>query len=254
MRLPTLLSTLLAAAAAATASASRVAPVFIQPLTSPETAPALLAELAVPDQPASTTSDTTSASSPAEVLSYEAPDLPDSASLVRIGVYDAAAKRWASSTSVVSVENFAKGYAPHFVLSIDGSGEGEYLGVLCRGVAIDAGQTRDFGPQAVVVRVGEGAQPALGKPVVLSPEGRNVEEVAEKSLLQKFVFTLLLLVLVRDANVVCLQVLVGASYRCVPYGFRRRRRWEIIDLVSMFGYVIFLLGRSRQVKLFMFAW
>ena len=198
MKLQSLLAAVLAATAnLASGSASendRVASIFIQPVSSPDTSPTLLAELAVPKiESTSSSSDSTTSSSttPAEVLSYEAPDLSDSESqqqqqLLRIGVYDPTTKRWTSPTSVMSAANFAKGYAPHFVLSE--GGDGSYLGVVCRGVAIDAGHTRDFGPQAVVVRTAAGAQPALGKPVVLNPEGRKVEEVGEKTFFQKYVY------------------------------------------------------------------
>ncbi|KAK4240309.1 histone chaperone domain CHZ-domain-containing protein [Achaetomium macrosporum] len=198
MRVPTVLSALLAAVLASAAeSTSRTASIYIQPLTTAETepTPSLLAELAVPDLPSTTeTSEETS-----EVLSYEAPDLdPSTTQLVRIGVYDAASQRWVSSTSVASAENFAKGYAPHFVLSLDA--EGNYLGVLCRGVAIDAGQTRDFGPQAVVVRTGLGPQPVLGKPVMMSPDGRKVVAPEEKTFLQKYWWALAIGALTLIAN------------------------------------------------------
>ncbi|OAA67847.1 cyclin-dependent protein kinase regulator pho80 [Niveomyces insectorum RCEF 264] len=86
------------------------------------------------------------------------------------------------------------GYRPHFVLTV-GPTAGEaasnphsttYLGVACRGRAIDAGATRDFGPQATVVVAGAGAVPALERPVVLSPEGTPAAPVEEKSLLQRY--------------------------------------------------------------------
>jgi hypothetical protein len=205
MRLPTLLLTLLAGAATAALASddttTRTAAIYIQPLTgsssTPSTPPALLAELAIPDNSPEDNSDIV----PAEVLSYSAPDLsddeaddnattnPDQNKLVRIGIYSPSTRTWLSSTTVTSTSNFAKGYAPHFVLTLDGEGEGNnVLGVACRGVAIDAGVTRDFGPQAVVVRTGLGSQPALGRPVVLSPEGRKVGEEVEKSFVQKWVF------------------------------------------------------------------
>ncbi|KAK4102645.1 hypothetical protein N658DRAFT_469340 [Parathielavia hyrcaniae] len=209
MRLPNLLSTLLAAtaslASARDAGATRTAAIYIQPLTSPASPPSLLAEVAIPDDEpeaaaaATTGQDPATTTTAAEVLSYSAPDLPethddqdDRSPLLRIGLYDPSTGHWLSSTSVASASNFAKGYAPHFVLSLGGGGGGgddggkdEVLGVVCRGVAIDAGVTRDFGPQARVVRTLEGAQPALGKPVVLAEGGRRVEEV-EKSFVQKY--------------------------------------------------------------------
>lgn len=198
MRLPALLSALLAGAATlalASEESTRTAAIYIQPLADPSTPPSLLAEVAIPDidspSPSTPNSRGEDDDTPttAEVLSYAAPELPDddkdattNNNLVRIGIYSPSTRAWLSSTSVASTANFAKGYAPHFAVTVDG--DGNYVGVACRGVAIDAGVTRDFGPQAVVLRTAPGAQPALGKPVVLSPEGRKVEEV-EKSFLQK---------------------------------------------------------------------
>ncbi|KAK3683559.1 histone chaperone domain CHZ-domain-containing protein [Podospora appendiculata] len=198
MRLFALLPALLAA----TLAESRTMSIFLQPITSPETTPSLLAEIRYEAVEASSPSSASEPTTPptttiaSEVSSYEAPDLPEGAKLLRIGAYDEAAARWVSSTSVLSVDNFAKGYSPHFVLSVDGGDDGNVdggtvVGVACRGVRIDAGQTRDFGPQAVVVVAGKGKQPDLNKPVVLSPEGRKVE-VQEKTFLQKYMAFLFL--------------------------------------------------------------
>ncbi|KAL2131301.1 hypothetical protein VTI74DRAFT_5285 [Chaetomium olivicolor] len=191
MRLPTLFTSLLAATAHLTSASdatTRTAAIYIQPLTSPGTPPSLLAELAIPDL------NPSPSETAAEVLTYEAPELPEDGEgpsttttppLVRVGVYDAKSSRWTSSTSVLSAKNFAKGYAPHFELTLDPEGM-EVVGVVCKGVAIDAGVTRDFGPKGVVVRISDGEQPRLGKPVVLSPEGRRVTEEGEKTFLQKY--------------------------------------------------------------------
>jgi len=171
MRLLSLASALLWAALAR--ADVRSASVYIQPVGS-TAAPSLLAEIKY---------DVLEPSS-AEVSSFEAPELPEDASLVRIGIYDTKTKSWISSTSVASVDNFSKGYSPHFVLSVDG--QGNYLGASCKGVLVDAGVTRDFGPQVAVIASTPGKQPELNKPVVLSPEGRTVEPPEEKSLLQKY--------------------------------------------------------------------
>jgi hypothetical protein len=155
----------------------RTAAIYLQPITAPETKPTLLAEIQYE----------TTDPSVSEVITYEAPELPEEARLLRVGVYDAASARWESSTSVMSVDNFSKGYSPHFTLSVDR--EGNYVGASCRGVLIDAGQTRDFGPQVKIVVAGQGKQPDLNKPVVLSPEGKKVVP-EEKSFLQKYVHPL----------------------------------------------------------------
>ena len=172
------IASLLAVLGATLVSAeSRTASVFVQPVTSPEeTVPASpLAEIAY---------ESTDPSAGPEVTSYEAPELPEGTSLVRVGIYDEAASAWLSSTSVASTDNFDKGYSPHITISVDA--KGNYLGVALRGVRIDAGQTRDFGPQARLVVTAPGKQPDLNKPVVLSPEGKKVEP-EEKTFLQKCV-------------------------------------------------------------------
>ena len=170
MRISTLLSALCAAALAS--AQIRTAKVYIQPISTKLSPPTPLGDVefdvAVP--------------STARVTDYEAPELPADATLVRVGLYDAKAAQWLSSTSVASVQNFAKGYSPALLLAVDA--RGDVLGAALRGVRIDAGQTRDFGPQAVVTVAGRGARPALNKPVVLSPEGKKVV-VEEKTFLQK---------------------------------------------------------------------
>jgi hypothetical protein len=156
----------------------RLASIYVQPIVRPSTPPVLLAEV---------TYDTLDSSN-AKVSAFEAPELPSDAELVRVGIYDPVTARWSSSTSVASVDNFGKGYAPSIVLSVDGAGN--YLGVSLKGVRIDAGQTRDFGPQAAVVVASVGRQPELNKPVVLSPEGKKLTPEPEKTFLQKYVFLL----------------------------------------------------------------
>lgn len=175
MKPTTILSSLTGLLFASFASASeRTSAIYIQEITTSPAAPALLAELQYDPLVASD----------ARILTYEAPEISDGTRLVRVGVYDPAAKAWTSSTSVASVDNFEKGYSPALMLSVDQAGEP--ISVALRGVRIDAGQTRDFGPQAVVLVTEAGKQPDLNKPVVLSPEGKQVVP-EEKSMLQKYV-------------------------------------------------------------------
>jgi hypothetical protein len=109
----------------------------------------------------------------------------------RVGVYDATARRWTSATSVAAAENFAKGYGTHVVLSVahpdEADGDAAVVSAALRGVRIDAGATRDFGPKALVRVAAKGEQVSLGKPVVLSPEGKAkvAGEQEEKTFLQK---------------------------------------------------------------------
>ncbi|GJC82316.1 hypothetical protein ColLi_05154 [Colletotrichum liriopes] len=179
MRATTLLSALFAATLAA--AETRLAKVYIEPVSPTPQTPVLLAEV---EYDAKRPAD-------ASVTSYEAPDLSAGANdspapkLVRIGVFDPSTSEWTSSVSVASTENFDKGYAPNIILSVDGV-SGDVVGAGLKGVRIDAGATRDFGPQAVV-RVGvQGKTPELNKPVVLSPEGRKVVQ-EEKPFWQKYV-------------------------------------------------------------------
>ncbi|EGR47943.1 uncharacterized protein TRIREDRAFT_62922 [Trichoderma reesei QM6a] len=170
MRINALFSAL--CAAALVQAGFRTAQIYIQPVETPET-PSLLAEVAFDASNGAASS----------IISYEAPELPESAQLVRVGLYDTKSARWISGTTVASVDNFDKGYSPNLVLSVDA--HGELLSAALKGVRIDAGQTRDFGPQIVVLPALKGKQPELNKPVVLSPEGKKVEE-EEKTILQKY--------------------------------------------------------------------
>lgn len=231
MKLPTILSGLAALAALASAD-RRTATIYIQPILShhQQSAPVPLATLEYDaggkdlNTAASTEGDADS-SSEIKILSYEAPELPPDASLVRVGVWDGSSSssssiaggggRWISSTTLASAENFAKGYAPVLAVTISpsisastsssknskgaggggGGGGGDILGVAIKGVAVDAGYTRDFGPKAVLVRTEPGRQVDLNRPVVLGPEGKTVEAEPEKSLLQKYWWLIAVVVL-----------------------------------------------------------
>lgn len=151
----------------------RVAKVFIQPILASSPTPSPFAEVAY--DPASLASSS--------LYSFEAPEIAAAASEVRIGMYDPKSKRWLSGTTVAGVDNFSKGYSLNIMLTIDS--RGEVLSVACKGVRIDAGQTRDFGPKAVVLVETTGMTPQLNKPVVLSPGGKMVEPEPEKTFLQK---------------------------------------------------------------------
>lgn len=116
---------------------------------------------------------------------YIHPDLSPDVKLLRVGVYDAVAKQWRSSVSTTSVENFGRGIRPTIVLSLDQ--DGQVLVASIKGAAVDAGQTRDFGPTAKIVTMKRGKLPELNKPIVLSKEGTLDEPEPEKTLLQRSV-------------------------------------------------------------------
>ncbi|KAI0193627.1 hypothetical protein EV127DRAFT_247217 [Xylaria flabelliformis] len=183
MKLATIISGLAGLALASFASASeRTATIYIQAVAASPAAPVPLAELQYD----------VLAPSNAQVLTYEAPELPDETRLVRVGTYDPAAKQWSSSTSVASVDNFDKGFSPALMLSVDHSGAP--ISAAIRGVRIDAGQTRDFGPQAMILVTEAGKQPDLNKPIVLSPEGKQVVP-EQKTMLQKYWWVIALVVM-----------------------------------------------------------
>jgi hypothetical protein len=220
MRLFSILSSLLLAILVT--AEPHTASIYLQPVVAAPTepAPALLAEVHYDTAVVDST----------KVLNFEFPELPEGAEHVRIGVYDAKAKRWASSTSLAHVDNFSKGYAPTIILTVNPSGR-DVVGVAFKGVLIDAGQTRDFGPSAVVHEVSPGKQPELNKPVVLSPGGRKVVE-EEKTFLQKYdALGVVINSRHNDGLVLILeQVLVVDSNWSDDAGYGgRRRREEIID-------------------------
>ncbi|KAG5935864.1 hypothetical protein E4U60_002905 [Claviceps pazoutovae] len=160
-------------AALAVHAAPQSAEIYIQAISSSSQAsPLPLAEISY---------DLTALAS-SSILSYEAPEVPDSAGLVRIGIYDPKTKIWISGTTVASTENFAKGYSPTITVNVNQ--EGHVMSAAVKGVQIDAGQTRNFGPKVVILTEGEGAQPVLNKPVVLT-EGKKIVE-DEKTFLQKY--------------------------------------------------------------------
>lgn len=171
MRIASLLSAL--CAATIVSAVERTTEIWIQPVEAVQK-PSVLAEV----------SYDLAALSASSVTSYEAPDLPDDTKTVRIGIFDKKSKQWVSGSTVASVDNFKKGYSPNFLLSVDS--KGEVVSAAIKGIKVDAGYTRDFGPKVVVLPEIKGKQPELNKPVVLSPEGKR-EEVQEKSFIQKCV-------------------------------------------------------------------
>ncbi|KAH8195034.1 hypothetical protein TruAng_010806 [Truncatella angustata] len=174
MKLSSILSSL--ALATLASAAERTAAIYIQPVLSSAPAPALLAEITYdPYLP-----------SEASVSSFEFPDLESlqAAKNFRVGVYSPSSRTWESSASIASVANFGKGYSPHIILSVDQSGDVQ--GAALKGVRIDAGQTRDFGPKAVIRVAEKGEQVSLNKPVKLTPEGKLKDEQQEKTFLQKY--------------------------------------------------------------------
>jgi hypothetical protein len=183
MKFSAILSALLAAATTTLASqAERKTSIYVQPVTQHASAPLLLAKVKYQDPSVPVAAGDYQQP---EITSFELPELPDDIEnlRLRVGAFNPLTRTWLSSTTMASAENLlGKGYSPTLVLSIDRNGE--VLSVALKGVRIDAGQTRDFGPQVLLRLEETGRQPELNKPVVLSPDGKKpVEE--EKTLLQK---------------------------------------------------------------------
>lgn len=127
-----------------------------------------------------------------ELSSYETPILSElvledhpehNIKYFRVGIYDVATASWTSSTTLTSVETFAKGYSPTFTVNFNR--EGIIDSVSVKGHKIDAGATRDFGPKIKVERMSKGPKPYLNKPIILK-EGKVEVPVPEKSFLQKY--------------------------------------------------------------------
>ena len=154
-------------------AASQSAEIYIQPVPS----------TANPMPLTSVTYDVAALTS--TIQNFEAPELEEEHTHVRVGLYDRKSKSWVSGTTLASTENFAKGYVPTITLSTDR--KGEVLSVGIKGVAVDAGVTRDFGPKAQLLVEEKGKEVELNQPVVLSPEGKRGTEEPEKSFLQKYV-------------------------------------------------------------------
>ena len=229
MRLPSLFPVLLAAASlvsADAASTERTAAIYIQPVQAAPITPAPLVEVRY------NTATPAHTDSQSEIVSFEAPELPENAKLVRIGVYDPEASHWVSSTTVASVENFARGYSPHFILSV--TQEGDAVSASVRGVRVDAGQTRDFGPQVLIQVDEKGRQPDLNQPVVLKPDGKKAGEPEEKSFFQKYRCPTAMPFVVEFIANFCPQVLVDDGH--FPPCHNAWRRWgrEIIDSFNVY--------------------
>ena len=90
MRVATFISALCAATLAS--ANPRTAQIYIQPLAVTSTNPEPLAEVSYDPLSLDTTS----------IVAYEAPEIPETADLVRIGLYDPKSSQWISGTTVAS--------------------------------------------------------------------------------------------------------------------------------------------------------
>ncbi|RYP00660.1 hypothetical protein DL765_010902 [Monosporascus sp. GIB2] len=199
------LAALALASVASCAASERTATIYVQPISPGSAAapapPIPLATVQYKTDPSSSFSSSSTSSTGVDsdadaeaedadaevrILSYEAPELPADARLLRVGVYDPSRGAWASGTTLAGAENLARGYAPTLLLSVEGKGDKAVVtSAALRGVAVDAGHTRDFGPKAALLRPAPGRQVDLDKPVVPKAPGQGEPE-PEKSLLQKY--------------------------------------------------------------------
>ncbi|KAK6600904.1 hypothetical protein H4I95_07886 [Botrytis cinerea] len=156
------------------------ATIYIQPLLSDSAYP--LASISY--NPSTLSASLVSYDPPTDLLP-EISSSPESDS----GIFDPATAIFKSSTSLLSLTNFEKGYRPTILLTLDS--QGAVLGVTIKSGVIDAGATRDFAPKVEIRRIVEGKEPVLGPKVVLSKEGKLEKEVPEKTFLQKYWWVLL---------------------------------------------------------------
>ncbi|ESZ95030.1 hypothetical protein SBOR_4563 [Sclerotinia borealis F-4128] len=189
MKLTTLLLALSAHVFCITATVTEqidTATIYIQPLTSSSAYP--LASISY--NPSTLSASLLSYEPPTDLLpSPQDPSSSPNDNLALTGIFDEKTSTFKSSTSLLSLTNFEKGYRPTILLTIDA--QGAVLGVTIKSGVIDAGATRDFAPKVEVRRVVKGGAPVLGPNVVLSKEGKTEGEVVEKSFLQKYWWVLL---------------------------------------------------------------
>ncbi|KAJ5778558.1 hypothetical protein N7520_001804 [Penicillium odoratum] len=147
--------------------------IFYWPVGSPQ--PSLLARVAY--DPASLKS---------ELLSYHPPTSSSTDDLVRIGLYTATPsnpKQW--SGSLVSLSALTGDGQPTIRLHLGPAHELYHVSL-----ASMSGKTS--GPQVQLVSNEPGTQPHLNRPVVVSPDGSNPEDVPEKTFFQKYWWVLLI--------------------------------------------------------------
>jgi hypothetical protein len=120
------------------------------------------------------------ASLKSELLSYHPPTDADADGLVRVGLYTSTptnSKQWIGS--LVSVASLIGENQPTLRLHLGPASDVYHVSV-----ASSTG-AKVTGPRVELVSSQSGVQPHLNRPVVVSPDGGNTEEVVEKSFLQK---------------------------------------------------------------------
>ncbi|KAJ5201606.1 uncharacterized protein N7498_006269 [Penicillium cinerascens] len=122
-----------------------------------------------------------------ELLSYHPPtDARDG--LVRVGLYTSTptnSRQWIGS--LVSVASLIGEDRPTLRLHLGPAGDVYHVSV-----ASSTG-AKATGAQVEIVSSQPGVQPHLNRPVVVSPDGGNTEEVVEKSFLQKYWWVFLII-------------------------------------------------------------
>ncbi|KAB8303710.1 hypothetical protein EYC80_005094 [Monilinia laxa] len=193
MKLTTLLLALCAHVlpiiATTTTEETDTATIYIQPLTSKSAYP--LASISY--NPSTLSASLLSYEPPTELLpspqDSSSPSSNPNSYLALTGLFDESTSTFKTSTSLLSLSNFEKGYRPTILLTIDA--QGAVLGVTVKSGVIDAGATRDFAPRVEVRRIVVGKGPVLGPNIVLSKEGKVADEVVEKTFLQRYWWVLL---------------------------------------------------------------
>lgn len=162
------------------AALASTATLYAWPLAAPSPTPLATINYSVsPANASATVASYTAARVPAPVPADDA-----AAALIRVGLYDAASKRWTGVAT--AARSFAPGVRRRVRLFVDGEGEAWGVGFAAGGAggeAEDEGE-EGAGMQVQVVRARKGPRPALDRPVAPGADGR-AEEKEEKTFLQK---------------------------------------------------------------------
>ncbi|KAI9811702.1 MAG: hypothetical protein M1832_000699 [Thelocarpon impressellum] len=175
---PTLVS-LLTSRASAEQTVPRSAIVYAWPLSAPSPTP-LLAVTYDPERLTASASDY-SPPSPWPPASSPSDDL------MRVGLYDASAKKWTGV--LTSSASFSPTAAKTLTLHLDAGGAVQHVGF--HASEPSRGERDDERPRVLLVKPSPGPSPHVNRPVLVDADGKAPEKPEERSLLQKYWWVLL---------------------------------------------------------------
>lgn len=121
------------------------------------------------------------------VSDYRAPAAHDTDALTRIGFYtptDSNPKQWVGSLTSLNSLVSTDTHRPMLRLHLDSRGEVYHVSV-AQVPKQRSAETESEGPSVEFVPTEDGPKPQLNRPVAVGPDGKNTEEVEEKSFVQK---------------------------------------------------------------------